>query len=68
MNEAEKYKAISEKKNFIALVAQMRTSQKAYFKTRSYEALTESKRLEKLVDNAIEKMNAPKNPQLELGL
>ena len=57
-----------ETKNFIVLVAQMRTNQKAYFKTRSYEALRESKRLEKLVDNAIEEMNATKNPQLELGL
>ena len=46
----------------------MRTNQKAYFKTRSYEALNEAKRLEKLVDEAIEKMNAPKNPQQELGL
>ena len=55
-------------KDFIALVAQMRTKQKAYFKTRSYEALNESKRLEKLVDNAIEEMTAPKNPQQELGL
>lgn len=57
-----------ETKDFIALVAQMRTNQKAYFKTRSYEVLNESKRLEKLVDNAIEEMTAPKNPQQELGL
>ena len=57
-----------ETKDFIALVAQMRTNQKAYFKTRSCEALNESKRLEKLVDNAIEEMTAPKNLQLELGL
>lgn len=57
-----------ETKDFIALVAQMRTNQKAYFKTRNYEALNESKRLEKLVDNAIEEMTAPKNPQQELGL
>lgn len=57
-----------ETKDFIALVAQMRTNQKAYFKTRSYEALNESKRLEKLVDKAIEEMTAPKNPQQELGL
>lgn len=57
-----------ETKDFIALVAQMRANQKSYFKTRSYEALRESKRLEKLVGNAIEEMNAPKNPQQELGL
>lgn len=57
-----------ETKDFIALVAQMRTNQKAYFKTRSYETLNESKRLEKLVDNAIEEMTAQKNPQQELGL
>lgn len=57
-----------ETKDFIALVANMRANQKAYFKTRNYEALNESKRLEKLVDNAIEEMNAPKNLQQELGL
>lgn len=45
----------------------MRTNQKAFFKTRSYEALKELKLLEKLVDEAIE-MTAPKNPQQELGL
>ena len=57
-----------ETKDFIALVAQKKKKQKAYFKTRSYEALNESKRLEKLVDNAIKEMTSPKNPQQALGL
>jgi hypothetical protein len=38
---------------FIALVAQMRTAQKNYFKTRSKDVLIESKDLERQVDTAI---------------
>lgn len=35
------------------LVAEMRHSQKEYFRTRSHTALEASKRLEKLVDRAL---------------
>ncbi len=35
---------------FVDLVARMRTAQKEYFRTRSKEALVESKRLERSVD------------------
>lgn len=45
---------------FVDLVAKMRQSQKDYFKTRGYSQLTESKRLEKEVDAAIEDIRAPK--------
>jgi hypothetical protein len=38
---------------FIALVRQMREAQRSYFKTRSAEWLSESKRLERKVDEAI---------------
>ncbi|GEM_PF-1531733 len=40
-------------KQFVELVTEMRATQKGYFATRSKDALTNSKRLEKLVDNAI---------------
>ena len=40
--------------DFVKLVKEMREMQKRYFKTRSMEALTESKRLEKEVDKYIE--------------
>ncbi len=40
-------------REFLQLVTEMRTAQKEYFKTRTQTALTNSKRLEKLVDNAI---------------
>lgn len=38
---------------FTDLVARMRAAQKAYFRTRSYSDLDESKRLEREVDNAL---------------
>ena len=40
--------------DFVKLVKEMREMQRRYFKTRSMEALTESKRLEKEVDKYIE--------------
>ena len=40
-------------KEFRALVAAMRDRQKEYFRTRTHEALTGSKRLEKLVDEEL---------------
>lgn len=39
--------------DFINLVEEMRTAQKSYFKTRSYESLTKSKSLEKQVDELL---------------
>ena len=56
-----------DEKQFIELVAEMRANQKLYFKTRDYKFLNESKRLEKLVDQAIEDYKNP-NQQNELGL
>lgn len=41
-------------KDFMTLVEEMRSMQKKYFKSRSTFYLQESKRLEKLVDQAIE--------------
>ena len=38
---------------FVALVEQLRSTQKSYFKTRSFEVLRASKQLEKEVDQAI---------------
>ena len=38
---------------FFDLVARMRAKQKEYFKTRTSASLTESKRLEKMVDDEI---------------
>lgn len=40
---------------FYALVAKMRHAQKGYFKTRSRDWLTESKQLEKQVDDEIKR-------------
>jgi hypothetical protein len=39
--------------DFYTLVAEMRTAQRDYFRTRSTEALSRSKELERKVDNAI---------------
>ena len=39
---------------FIVLVCRMRSAQKAYFRTRSYADLVESKRLEREVDQALQ--------------
>lgn len=40
--------------DFVKLVKEMREMQKRYFKTRSMDALSESKRLEREVDKYIE--------------
>lgn len=57
-----------EYKEFVSLVAQMRANQKTYFKTRAYDVLNESKRLERLVDKAIADFSAPKDSQLDFGI
>lgn len=44
-------------KQFFDLTAQMRAAQKAYFKTRSRDALNRSKALEKRIDDEIERVN-----------
>jgi hypothetical protein len=59
---------------FIQLVTEMRTEQRAFFSTRNGQHLTNSKRLEKLVDNALaegefynrEPHYEPENEPLEL--
>ena len=45
---------------FLDLVERMRAVQKEYFKTRDKNVLQESKRLEKEVDEALEKMGNAK--------
>lgn len=52
-------------KEFAELVCKMRTAQKAYFRTRSYSDLDESKKLERQVDNALREISDPQN-QLSL--
>lgn len=52
-----------DKNEFIEMVRRMRSAQKEYFKTRSYDALKRSKVLEVAVDNEIADMD-----QNELGL
>lgn len=42
---------------FVDLVKRMRMAQKQYFKTRSKDVLVESKRLEALVDKAVENLS-----------
>lgn len=53
---------------FADLVLKMRTAQKAYFRTRSAEKLSESKDYEKRVDKALqeraERMERERNPEL----
>lgn len=44
-------------KEFFDKVSRMRKAQKDYFRTRSGRALTDSKRLEKEVDDEIERVN-----------
>lgn len=44
-------------KDFFEKVAKMREAQKAYFKTRSSQQLQLSKRLEKEIDQEIERVN-----------
>lgn len=55
-------------KEFFDTVVRMRDKQKEYFKTRSGSALTESKRLEKVIDDEIARVqkiiNDRQNPKL----
>ena len=44
-------------RDFFNLVARMRDNQKEYFRTRSSSVLQESKRLEKQVDDEIQRVN-----------
>ncbi len=55
-------------KEFFQLVERMRASQREYFRTRSGTALRDSKRLERDVDDEIERVHrileARRNPEL----
>jgi len=51
-----------EHKEFIELVKKMREAQKSYFRTRDYNYLSESKKLERQVDKLIEEES--KGPSL----
>ena len=44
-------------KEFFDKVVQMRSAQKEYFRTRSQQALSESKRLEREIDADIKRVN-----------
>lgn len=44
-------------KEFIALVSEMRAAQRAYFRTRSNDALNRSKELERKVDAKLQSIN-----------
>ena len=56
-------------KTFFDKVCRMRKAQKEYFRTRSGRALSDSKRLEKEIDDEIERVNkvveAKNNPKME---
>lgn len=56
-------------KEFFDKVCRMRKAQKEYFRTRSGRALSDSKRLEKEIDDEIERVNkvmeAKQNPKME---
>ena len=56
-------------KEFFNKVCRMRKAQKEYFRTRSSRALSDSKRLEKEIDDEIERVNkvmeAKNNPKME---
>lgn len=49
-------------RQFFDLVADMRSSQKEYFRTRSSQSLQKSKELERKVDAEIERVNSIINP------
>lgn len=55
-------------RDFFNLVTKMRDKQKEYFRTRSASVLQESKRLEKQVDDEIQRVNGiikdKQNPRL----
>lgn len=56
-------------RDFFDKVSRMRAAQKEYFRTRSGRALSDSKRLEKEIDDEIERVNkvmeAKNNPKME---
>lgn len=56
-------------KEFFDKVSRMRKAQKEYFRTRSGRALSDSKRLEKEIDDEIERVNKVmeemNNPKME---
>ena len=56
-------------KEFFDKFCRMRKAQKEYFRTRSGRALADSKRLEKEIDDEIERVNkvveAKNNPKME---
>lgn len=56
-------------KEFFDKVCRMRKAQKEYFRTRSGRALSDSKRLEKEIDDEVERVNkvmeAKNNPKME---
>lgn len=52
-------------KDFIDIVCRMRSAQKQYFRTRTYNDLEESKKLEREVDQALRDFSNPNN-QLNL--
>lgn len=56
-------------KEFFDKVSRMRKAQKEYFRTRSGRALADSKRLEKEIDDEIERVNKVmeemNNPKIE---
>ena len=52
---------------FADIVAEMRTAQKSYFRTRSQKSLEKSKELEKIIDDVLSKREAmQKEKQLSL--
>ena len=58
----------TEYQKFLWLVEQMRTNQKDYFKTRSDSALTNSKKLEKQVDKALNELKNSSQKAEQLSL
>ena len=52
---------------FVEKVSEMRNAQKSYFRTRSHEFLTRSKRLENEVDKAVERFFNPQGDLFEGG-
>lgn len=54
-------------KSFFLLVSGMRSAQKKYFLTRERHDLYESKRLEKIVDDEIDRVNSIVRPKVVQG-
>ena len=57
MERRLKSKCKMKPKEFFDKVAEMRSAQKEYFRTRSPQALSESKRLEREIDAEINRVN-----------